>query len=521
MVTTTTASQVRSSTSAEKGSLRLAAIDVGSNSIHMIIAQADSDGAVTTLWRMKEHVGLGRLSFPSRRLSRDSIEAAITTLARFKQIAQQRQAEKIIAVATSAVREAVNGGDLIDRAHREVRLTVRAVSARDEARLFYLAVRHAMQFKGQPHLIIDIGGGSVEFIVGDEKRAAMLESRKLGAARMTAKYVKSDPIDKDDLRALRKHYEHELSPIMEQIRELKPVAAIGTSGTLENIAAMCGSADTIDRESFDKLMGELIDADSKARGKIKGLDDQRKDQIVAGAVLVGEIFERLGLKQITICPAALREGVLLEYLNRHSPELEIRRDIPDPRRRGVLDLARRYDWHQKHSEQVTHLCLALFDQTRSLHGLGSAERELIEYASLLHDIGWHISGKSHHKHSMYLISHGGLKDFTPEEIQIIANIARYHRKGPPSKKHEEYAELGSRARRIVDVGAACLRIADGLDRSHASVIKGLHCRIDDKKVRCILEARTDAELEIWGATRKREWFEKVFGRKIAFEIKPH
>ena len=236
-------------------------------------------------------------------------------------------------------------------------------------------------------------------------------------------------------------------------------------------------------------------------------------------MLVGELFERLEIKRITLCPAALREGVLLEYLNRHSPELEIRRDIPEPRRRGVLDLARKYDWHQKHSEQVTNLCLSLFDQLKSLHGLGASERELIEYASLLHDIGWHISGKSHHKHSLYLITHGGLKDFTEEEIQVMANIARYHRKNPPRKKHALYAGLAGRARRVVDVGAALLRIADGLDRSHASVIRGLHCKIDDKKVRCMIDARTDAELEIWGATRKKDWFEEVFGRKIAFELK--
>src|SRR3954471_10527219 len=158
MVTTATASQIRPATAgADAGSLRLAAIDVGSNSIHMIIAQADADGGVTTLWRMKEHVGLGRLSFPSHRLSTEAMDAAITTLARFKQIAHQRGAERMITVATSAVREAINGGDLIERAHQELKLTIRAVSARDEAKLIYLAVRHAMPLKEEPHLIIDIG----------------------------------------------------------------------------------------------------------------------------------------------------------------------------------------------------------------------------------------------------------------------------------------------------------------------------------------------------------------------------
>jgi exopolyphosphatase / guanosine-5'-triphosphate,3'-diphosphate pyrophosphatase len=191
---TPTATSTRLSTRSDaRESFRLAAIDVGSNSIHMIVAQADSDGGITTLWRLKEPVGLGRLSFPSRRLSAEAMTRAITVLERFQQAAQQRQAEKIVAVATSAIREAENGGDLIERIRDQLGLYVKVVSARDEARLIYLAVRHAVQMRTQPHLIIDIGGGSVEFIVGDDKQAYLLESRKLGAARMTAQFVKSDP----------------------------------------------------------------------------------------------------------------------------------------------------------------------------------------------------------------------------------------------------------------------------------------------------------------------------------------
>src|SRR4051812_43580191 len=221
--------------------LRLAAIDVGSNSLHMIVAQIGVDGAVTTLWRAKEMVGLGRMSFPSRRLSREAMEQAILALRRFQQEAYTRHCEKIIAVATSAVREASNGGDFILRARRELGINIRVVSARDEARLIYLGVRHAADLKGGPHLILDIGGGSAEFIVADDARPLLLESRKLGAARMTAQFVKSDPIDVGDLERLLKQYDQELTPIVRNVAELKPVGALGTSGTLENLAAMCGS----------------------------------------------------------------------------------------------------------------------------------------------------------------------------------------------------------------------------------------------------------------------------------------
>lgn len=513
-----------------RDSMRLAAIDVGSNSIHMVVAQADSDGGVTTLWRMKESVGLGRMSFPSHRLSKVAMDSAVAVLARFKQAANQRQAEKIVTIATSAVREATNGGDLIERARRELGLSVKVVSAREEARLIYLAVRHAMSLKSNPHLIVDIGGGSVELIVADERRAQILESRKLGAARMTARYVHTDPISPQDLAALRRHYDRELSPLYDSINAIKPISAIGTSGTLENLAAMCGSPTVtngdkdvhgiIERGKFEKLLAELIESDTKHRAKMRGLDDQRKDQIVAGAVLVGELFTKLKLKRIVLCGSALREGILLDYLARHIPDLAIRRDVPDPRRRSVMDLARRCDWHRTHSEQVTMIALRLFDELKPLHKLGAVERELIEYASLLHDIGWHIGRNKHHKHSMYLIANGDLKNFSGEEVQIIANIARYHRKVEPKAKHDAYSSLTKAAQRVVDVGAALLRLADGLDRSHASVITGLNCRTDDECVRCTLTARSDAELEIWGAQRKMRLFSKVFDREISFALAP-
>ncbi len=512
-----------------KESLRLAAIDVGSNSIHMIVAQADSDGGITTLWRLKEPVGLGRLSFPSRRLTAEAMNRAISVLERFQKAARRRRAEKIVAVATSAVREAENGGDLIERVRRQLGLYIRVVSARDEARLIYLAVRHAMPLRSQPHLMIDIGGGSVEFVVGDDKQASLLESRKLGAARMTAQFVKSDPISDSDHQHLLKHYDKELTPLVEQIEALRPVKVIGTSGTLENLATMCGSEPShngnaanhpqiIERGRLEKLQAELLESRSKDRAKIRGLDDQRKDQIVAGAVLVNELFRRLRLKRIEICPSALREGILLDYLSRHLPDLAIRRQLPDPRRRSVMDLARRSDWHKTHSEQVARICMKLFDELTLLHGMSAAERELIEYGALLHDIGWHIGREKHHKHSMYLILNGDLKNFSDDEIKVVANIARYHRKATPKDSHDAYASLSSRMRRIVDVGAALLRLSDGLDRSHSSVIQDLRCKIENRKVKCVLTAKSDAELEIWGARRKRDWFEEVFGRSISFEL---
>jgi exopolyphosphatase/guanosine-5'-triphosphate,3'-diphosphate pyrophosphatase len=249
-----------------------------------------------------------------------------------------------------------------------------------------------------------------------------------------------------------------------------------------------------------------------------GVDEGRKDQIVAGALLVDEVFRRLKIRRIQMCKSALREGILVDYLSRHLPDLAIRQQVPDPRMRSVIALARRCAWHKSHSEQVARLCVKLFDETKPLHGLGTPERELIEYGALLHDIGWHIGRTGHHKHSMYLIRHGDLKNFSPEEIEIVANIARYHRKSGPKQKHDGYANLSPRGKMIVRTGAALLRIADGLDRSHSSVVRDVRCRVAGKEVKCVVSTRWDAQLELWGAKRKREMFEKVFKRDMTFEV---
>jgi exopolyphosphatase/guanosine-5'-triphosphate,3'-diphosphate pyrophosphatase len=473
---------------------------------------------------MKEMVGLGRISFPGKRLSAEAMDRAASALSRFKDAAMQYGAEKIVTVATSAVREAINGGVLIERLRRELKLHVRVVSAREEARLIYLGVRHAYDLGKDPNLIVDIGGGSVEFIVGNVKEATLLESRKLGAARITSTFVKSDPLSKADRKAIEAHYAAQLDALLEQVRGADVKRVVGTSGTMENLARLCGDLDDdgkplITRKSFKRVLKQLLASDAAAREGMTALDAHRKEQVVAAAMLVDHLFDRLDLKRIQLCDFALREGIIVDHLAKHVPDLHVRREVPDPRRRSVLDLARRCHWFEVHSTHVTALALRLFDQLRELHELGDPERELIEFASMLHDIGWHIAPDGHHKHAMYLIQNANLgESFSREELNVMANVARYHRKSAPTDDHPSYADLGRRERRIVDVGAALLRIADGLDRSHSSAVSDVKVRILPDGVMCRLEVRSDAELEMWDAKRKSDWFEKLFGRPMDFEM---
>ena len=505
--------------------LRLAAIDVGSNSIHLLVVQVNDDGSLGELSRLKEMVGLGRASFPSHRLSAISMERALLTLRRFALEAARWNVERTLAVATSAVREAENGGEFLERVRAELGLHVRVVSARDEARLIYHGVRRGVPLPdGTNALIIDVGGGSVEFVVADRAKPLLLESRKLGAARMTARFIKSDPAEPREVKALLAHYEAELTPLTEQVRPLAPTRVIGTSGTLLNLAAMAdgGAPDdagddvpaSIERAALGRVIERLLTSRAEERAQMKGLDDQRKDQIVAGALLVSEIFKRFGIEKIEVSRSALREGILAEHLSRHRPELELRRTVPDPRRRAIYDLGHRCHWHREHGEQVARLCSSLFRQLRALHGLGAAELELIEYGALLHDVGAMIGRPEHHKHSAYLILNGDLRPFGREEVRTIACVARFHRKAYPAKRHATYAALPKRLRRAVRVGAALLRIADGLDRTNCSVVTEVKCRVRPDQVEVLVDSRGDAELEIWSAHSRGQLFERVFGRRL-------
>jgi exopolyphosphatase/guanosine-5'-triphosphate,3'-diphosphate pyrophosphatase len=516
--------------------LRIAAIDVGSNSLHMIVAQVDSCGGISVLWRMREMVGLGRISFPSKRLTKEAMGRAMMTLQRFLAEAHRWQCEDVIAIATSAVREAENGGEFIAEVRARLGVHVRVVSPRDEARLIYLGVRHGVDLRGGGSggggggggltFIIDIGGGSVEFIVADAEKPLMLESRKLGSARMTARFVKSDPPEPREVKALTAHYRAEIEPILQQVRQLKPRRFIGTSGSILTLAAMtrrardaasndaAESLPPLERDRLERLVDTLLKSTSDERATMTGLDEKRKEQIIAPALLVREVLRELDVKQLEVSSSALREGVLVDYLARHRPELEIRRESPNPRRREVLDLGRRCHWHRDHGEQVARLTLRLFDLLRPLHRLGPRERDLIGYAALLHDVGATIGRVKHHKHSMYLIMHGELRSFSPDEVRTIANIARYHRKAPPSREHREYAVLPKLLRKTVRVGAALLRVADGLDRTNCSVVTELSCRTRPEQIELLVSSRGDAQLELWSANERRGLFEKVFKRTL-------
>jgi exopolyphosphatase/guanosine-5'-triphosphate,3'-diphosphate pyrophosphatase len=362
-------------------------------------------------------------------------------------------------------------------------------------------------------VVVDIGGGSVEITRGAGMQADVGRSFKLGVIRITERFVKTDPLDPRDERKLVKHIHAELGEYLDEIAAAGYERVIGTSGTILSLGAIAAAERGSPRGS--PLRNRRVSA---KRLRVPGLEPRRADLAVAGAILLDTIVKRLGASEIVLCDLSLREGLVLDYIARHRKQIVQADRYPDVRRRSVIELAERCTYWPAHATQIARLSVALFDQTRGMHGLSDREREWLEYAAILHDIGVHISYERHHKHSYYLIKNGDLRGFEPDEIETIALVARYHRQATPKKRHGALDDFSKRRRRTIGTLAAILRLAESLDRSHAQTISSVefHDRGDDG----LLQVRTtgDAELEVWAATRQAAPFERLIGKPLRIEV---
>ncbi len=435
--------------------MRIAAIDVGSNSLHMLVCRIRPDLSFEVIDQEKDMIRLGAGTLKSHAIPPASMTTAMQTLAKFRRLAESHGVDEIIAAATSAVREADNGGDFIAEARRQVGLRVRVISGTEEARLIHLAASYAVGTGQRRAVVIDIGGGSTEITLGTSARMEVGRSFKLGAIRLTERFAKHDPLSGADERKLVRHIRRETAGYLKQLKRRGFDRVIGSSGTMQAIGALAAGLGrragdlrrvTVGVDSLHRLRKRLVDMTLEQRLKVPGLDPRRADLASVGAVLIDELLASLGADELTLSDCALREGLVLDYIKRNSAHIRTAERYPDVRRRSVVELGERCNYWAVHAQQVASLSLALFDATRELHGLGPPEREWLEYAALLHDIGIHISYESHHKHSLYLIQHGDLRGFDPQEIQIMALVARYHRQATPDKAHEDYAELPRKLR---------------------------------------------------------------------------
>ena len=511
--------------------MRIAAIDIGTNSVHMIVVRVRPDLSFEVIDREKAMVRLGAGGLDGKALTTEAMTAALQALSKFKRLAESHTVDVILAAATSATREARNGGEFLARIEAETGIRPRVITGAEEARLIHLAAVYEVDVGSARAVVIDIGGGSTEITLGTAASTLAAKSFKIGVIRLTERFVKSDPLSGRDEQKLTKHVLSEIDRHCEQITATGFDRVIGTSGTilsLGSVATAMGEGTVpgelrnlrVSAKHIRRLRKEVVALSLAQRLTLPGLDPRRADLVVAGAVLLDAILRRLGAEDITLCDLALREGLVLDYIRRNSKHIKQIDRIPDVRRRSALELAERCNYYAEHTQQVVRLALAIFDQTRTIHGLTDREREWLEFAALLHDIGTHISYERHHRHSYYLIRNGDLRGFDPDEIEVVALVARYHRRGLPKRSHDEYSRLPSPLRRTVRTLASILRVAESLDRSHTQTISGLDFR--DRGDDALLQVRTsgDAELEVWATNRHLQPFERLLGKPVRLEAAP-
>jgi exopolyphosphatase / guanosine-5'-triphosphate,3'-diphosphate pyrophosphatase len=513
---------------------RLAAIDIGTNSFHLVIAEVNPEtGMFKILEREREMVRLGSSAGDMKYLSGDAIERGVETLKRFKGLADSAEAQ-IRAVATSAVREALNRQDFIRRVKTDTGIRVEVASGLEEARYIYLGILQALPVFDKRILLLDIGGGSTEFLVGLKRDVFYDDSLKLGAIRLTLRFFGDGEVSQKSVKECRRYIRGMMSQVIREIKNIGFETVVGSSGTVLNIANVINikknGEDKSRLNNFTFTDGELyetvdkiIDAKStKQRSKIPGVDEDRADILPAGALILEQIFKELKLKEMTVSEFALREGILLDTYEKKF-RLKKPDHLNDIRYKSVLHMAENFRYEREHAEHTAGLALSIFDQTKNLHKLGSAEREYLEAATVLHEIGNFISHTQHHRHTYYLIRNAELLGFTEDEKEIIANTARYHRKSHPKPKHAEYSKLNDEDQAVVKKLAAILRIADGLDRTHTSAVGEVIVKQDDGAVSFLLKKKANEnsnqlELEIWGAEQKKKLFEDTFKVNVNFEI---
>ena len=503
---------------------RFAAIDVGTNSIHMIIAERHNGRGYRVVDREKEMVQLGLSSLDGQPLTEEAMQRGVSAISHMNEIARRWEVEEVIAVATSAVREAPNRRDFLRRVKNDAGVRVRVISGEEEADYIFRAVRTAVDIDGSTALSIDIGGGSIEMIVGTADEIYFTASEPLGSLRLAQRFALTDralPRNVDQCRAF---VRQRAAKTAKRIKRIGFDMSIGTSGTIQTLAAVCSDAPATDGTSLglrelrhdrlESVIPELAAMTASERAAKFSIDEKRAATIVAGAIALDEVMSLTGIDTIIACPVAMREGIVE---SRVAELARTSRSGGSLRRKSVTALAQRTDCDLRHATHVARLATRIFDQTKELHGLERDARDLLHSAAMLHESGMHISDRGHHRHSYYLIRHADLRGFTEDQLLVIANVARYYRKSPPEPEHPNFAELTPELRVQVQRLAAILRIAEGLDRGHRQRVRDVAVQMKRQKVAFVARTRADASVELTSAVKRARYFASLFEKRVVFE----
>jgi len=504
----------------------LAAIDVGTNSFHLIVVRLLGENRFSVIAKEKIVVRLGESASQIKHLGEEAMNRGVEAMNLFALVAA-RTGARVRAVATSAVREASNGDEFVERVREAAGIDIEVISGPEEARLIYLGVMQALPVFNRRIALFDIGGGSIEFLVGEQGRILYANSFKIGAIRMTQRFFPRERVTTQEVEACRLFIRGDIYHASQEIRRHGIRELIASSGTAQTIAAMAIAArgevapeslngQRLTRREVRSIVGRIIKARTfDERSQIPGVDPRRADILVAGALALETIVEECDAEAIVISSYALREGIVLDTVEKMEGARGAAR-LSELRFETVMKIGRMYNFDEAHARKVADLALVMYDELSGLHRLGEGDREHLEAAALLHDIGYYISHASHHKHSYYLIRNSEAFGFTNEEIVMIASVARYHRKSHPKARHPEFADLRPSDQRRVRILSAILRIADGLDRTHNANVESVGLSIDEGviAIRVICRPDSNPTFELWSVERKKELMEEVFERRV-------
>ena len=503
-------------------------IDIGTNAARLLVVRINPNFSYTMISQEKEVIRLGEQEFKDNILRSEAMERAFFVCGKFVELAKTYGATEIIAVGTSAIREARNQEEFLQTLFQETGLSVKVISGLEEARLICLGVSSGINIGDQKAVFIDLGGGSTEICIGDQFECFYTNSLRLGAIRLTTRFIGegwTGPVDTVIYKQIKNYAGNRIGVVKAKVQEHGVRLAWGSSGTVINLAEIANklfkkngnghNGLILSRKNLKKLAPILCSVSLEERRQLPAINPDRADIIIAGAAIMEAIMEELGLEEINVSHRELRDGLLVDYLSNFAGFRDLQKT--PMRERSVRHLGRSCNFDEKHSEVVASLAMQLFDSAKQigLHSLGQNERELLRYASILHDVGDFLSFNDHHLHSQYIICNAELLGFDPREVQIIANIARFHRKKLPSKKALKAAGMEENTKECVAILSTFLRFAEKLDRSHSGLVKKAEfVKVNRDQVALEFYSDSDCSFEEWSVIQNKQAFFEAFNMQL-------
>ncbi|TVQ55190.1 MAG: Ppx/GppA family phosphatase, partial [Phycisphaerales bacterium] len=508
---------------------RLAAIDIGTNSVRLIVVEVAENGRYRMIDDEKEVTRLGRGLHETKRMQAEPMQITAEVIARMCEIAEGYGITKLRAVGTSAVREAENREEFLDLVQDRASIRPEVITAEEEARFAYLSVSYAFDIRPFDAAVVDIGGGSTEVVLTAGGVIDQIYPLPIGAVRLTEQLEGSSGPPEVRIKALRKSISRMIRAGLGKL-DIQPQIMFGTGGTFTALAQISFYRNNIapkddshpftlrgyeiKRSEVRHLFRWLSSLSPRARARIPGLSADRAEIIVAGIAIIERLMRHLKVNTLRVHDRGIRDGLILSMIQELVPRAEPVGEVPADRLRVVRQFASACKYDQPHSEHVAGLTLSIYDQlidqldAQAEDWAQPEARELLHTAAILHDIGYYINYARHHKHSYHLITHSDLPGFTHRELEVVANIARYHRRARPKLKHPNFAKLNTGDRALVKILSGILRLADGLDRAHSQFVRNVRVEVKSATAWFFVEADADPVVDIWGASRKCRLFER-------------